>query len=40
MQDDNNKARIKVTLGMLGLTGILLLIGTVSYLLNQISAKF
>lgn len=40
MQKDDNEAGIKVTLGILGLTGILLLIGTISYLLNQISSRF
>ena len=41
MSDDTNtKYQIKVILGLLGLTGVLVVIGTVLSLLNQISWKF
>ena len=41
MSDDTNtKYQIKVILGLLGLTGVLVVIGTVVSLLNQISGKF
>ena len=40
MLNENDKARIKVTLGLLGLTGVLVLVGIVSDLFNQISARF
>jgi len=38
--DENTKYQIKVTFGILGMTGILLLIGSVAYLINQISGNF
>ena len=41
MSDDTNaKYQINVILGLLGLTGVLVVIGTVVSLLNQISGKF
>jgi len=37
---DDEKCQIKVTLGILGMTGVLVLIGSVTYLFNQISGNF
>jgi len=39
MSDDDNQARIKVTLGLLGITGVLLLVGSIAYFINQISGN-
>ena len=39
MSDDDYQARIKVTLGLLGMTGVLLLVGSVVYFINQISGN-
>ena len=39
MSDDDNQARIKVTFGLLGMTGVLLLVGSITYLINQISGN-
>ena len=39
MSDDDNQARIKVTLGLLGMTGVLLLVGSGAYFINQISGN-
>ena len=41
MSDDTNtKYQIKVILGLLGLTGVLVVLGTVVSLLNQVTSKF
>jgi len=41
MSDDKNtKYQIKVILALLGITGILLLTGSIVSLLNQITSKF
>ena len=41
MSDDTNtKYQIKVILGLLGMTGILVVMGMVVSLLNQVTSKF
>ena len=41
MSDDTNtKYQIMVILGLLGLTGVLVVVGTVASLLNQITSKY
>ena len=41
MSDDTNtKYQINVILGLLGITGVLVVVGMVVSLLNQISGKF
>ena len=39
MSDDDNQARIKVTLGLLGMTGVLVLVGSIAYFINHISGN-
>jgi len=39
-EDEDTKARIWVIIGILGMTGILILVGGIAYFLNQISEKF
>jgi len=37
---ENVRYQIKVTLALLGMTGVLLLVGSAAYFINQISGKF
>jgi len=39
-EDEDTKARIWVIIGVLGMTGILVLVGATAYFLNQVSGKF
>ena len=39
-EDEDMKGRIWVIIGILGMTGILILVGATAYFLNQISGKF
>ena len=39
-EDEDTKGRIWVIIGILGMTGILILVGGIAYFLNQISEKF
>jgi len=39
-EDEDTKARIWVIIGILGMTGILILVGGIAYFFNQISEKF
>jgi len=39
-EDEDMKGRIWVIIGILGMTGILILVGGIAYFLNQISGKF
>ena len=39
-EDEDTKARILVIMGFLGMTGILILVGGIAYLFNQVSGKF
>ena len=40
LDDTNTKYQIKVILGLLGLTGVLVVMGMVVSLLNQLTSKF
>ena len=40
LDDTNTKYQIKVILGLLGLTGVLVVMGMVVSLLNQVTSKF
>jgi len=39
-EDEDTKARIRVIIGILGMTGVLILVGGIAYFLNQVSGKF
>jgi len=39
-EDEDMKARVWVIIGILGMTGILVLVGGIAYFLNQVSGKF
>jgi len=39
-EDEDMKGRIWVIIGILGMTGVLILVGGIAYFLNQISEKF
>jgi len=40
IEDEDMKGRIWVIIGILGMTGILILVGGIAYFLNQVSGKF
>ena len=39
-EDEDMKARMWVIIGILGVTGVLVLVGGIAYFLNQVSGKF
>jgi len=39
-EHEDMKGRIWIIIGILGMTGILILVGGIAYFLNQISEKF
>jgi len=39
-EHEDTKARIWVIIGILGMTGVLILVGGIAYFLNQVSGKF